>query len=347
MNTIRAAISLFLMVAFLAPGLAFGQNGTPERDEVYARIRKEGMDNSKVMNTIHYFTDLYGPRLTGSPNYNNAAKWGTEEMKRWGFDNTYLDPWEFGRVGWVNERNTGMIVSPMQDTLTYEVLAWSPSTKGVVTGDAFHLQIPQFPAAENPRVVQNPTQAELTAYLDGVKAAVNGKIVLVGRHTFIDQSTAQAPKRLNDEVVKCRADVTKTPQECAALAGGPAGPQGPPQQRVTPREGALNGLQISEQLNKFLIDNNVLVRINESPLDRGLVRAFNNNTFDVTKVVPTVVLRNEDFGRIIRLLANKTPVRLEFDIRNRTIPETQSYNMIGEIAGSDKKIGRASCRERG
>ena len=87
------------MVGFLVPGMAFGQNGTPERDEVYAKIRKEGMDGSKVMNTIHYFTDLYGPRLTGSPNYNNAAKWGTEEMKRWGFDNTFLEPWEFGRPG--------------------------------------------------------------------------------------------------------------------------------------------------------------------------------------------------------------------------------------------------------
>src|SRR6185436_205037 len=38
------------------------------------------------------------------------------------------------------------------------------------------------------------------------------------------------------------------------------------------------------------------------------------------------------------LLDHKTPVRLEFDIRNRVIPEgTTSYNMIGEIYGSDKK----------
>ncbi len=326
------------MVAFLLPGLAFAQNGVPARDEIYAKIRKEGSENSKVMNTIHYFTDLYGPRLTGSPNYNNAAKWGTEEMKRWGFDNTFLEPWEFGYPGWVNERNTGMIVAPMQDTLVYEVLAWTPSTKGAVTGDAFHIQIPQFPAAENPRVMQNPTQAELTAYFDSIKSAINGKIVLVGKHTFVDQTTPQAPKRINDDVVRCRADVTKTPQECAALAGTPAGPQqGPPRQAITPRPNALNPGQINEQLDKFLLDNGVLVRINESQLDRGLVRAFNNRTFDVTKVVPTVVLRNEDFGRITRLLASKVPVRLEFDIRNRTVPETQSYNMIGEIYGTDKK----------
>jgi hypothetical protein len=91
-------------------------------------------------------------------------------------------------------------------------------------------------------------------------------------------------------------------------------------------------------VDKFLLDNKVLVRINESQLDRGAVRAFNNRTFDITKVVPTVVMRNEDFGRISRLLANGTPVKLEFDLRSHIVPEGKtSYNMIGEIWGSDKK----------
>ena len=340
MKTINAALSLILTLAFLAPSLTFAQTATTE--EINAKIRKEGMENSKIMNTMHYFTDLYGPRLTGSPNHVNAAKWGAAEMRSWGFDNTFLEPWDFGHPGWVNERNTGMIVAPFQDTLTYEVLAWTPSTKGAVTGDAFHLVIPQVPAAENPRVMQNPTQEELTAYFNSIKSSINGKMVLVGKPTFIDQSTPQTPKRIADDVIKCRVDPTKTPADCAALGGGPGGPGGPgggqrgPQ--VTPRPNALTPQQISDQLDAFLLANGVLVRINESQLDRGLVRAFNNRTFDITKVVPTVVMRNEDFGRIVRLLAHKTPVKLEFDLRSRIIPEgTTSYNMIGEIFGSDKK----------
>ena len=340
MKTINAALSLILTLAFFAPSLTFAQTATTE--EINAKIRKEGMENSKIMNTMHYFTDLYGPRLTGSPNHVNAAKWGAAEMRSWGFDNTFLEPWDFGHPGWVNERNTGMIVAPFQDTLTYEVLAWTPSTKGAVTGDAFHLVIPQVPAAENPRVMQNPTQEELTAYFNSIKSSINGKMVLVGKPTFIDQSTPQTPKRIADDVIKCRVDPTKTPADCAALGGGPGGPGGPgggqrgPQ--VTPRPNALTPQQISDQLDAFLLANGVLVRINESQLDRGLVRAFNNRTFDITKVVPTVVMRNEDFGRIVRLLAHKTPVKLEFDLRSRIMPEgTTSYNMIGEIFGSDKK----------
>ena len=49
-------------------------------------------------------------------------------------------------------------------------------------------------------------------------------------------------------------------------------------------------------------------------------------------------MRNEDYGRIARLLEHNTPVKLEFDIRNRLVPDgVTSYNVVGEIYGSDKK----------
>jgi len=205
-NPFRSAFAALLAITFLAPATLFAQ-----QSEINSKIREEGMKNSKIMHIMHYFSDVYGPRLTGSPNHVAAAKWGAAEMKSWGFDNTFLEPWEFGKPGWVNERNTGMIVAPMQDTLTYEVLAWSPSTKGVVTAEAFHLVIPQFPAAENARIMQNPTQAELTAYFESIKSAVNGKMVLVGKPTVIDQSTPQVPNSIAEDLIKFLTDPTKTP----------------------------------------------------------------------------------------------------------------------------------------
>lgn len=324
-------IVVILLHSFILPSALLAQDN--KQSEIYAAIRKEGIENSKIMNTLHYFTDVYGPRLTGSPNYTNAAKWAMREMLSWGFDNATLEPFEFGHPGWVNERNTGLMLKPVQDTLTYEVLAWTPSTKGVVTADAASIVIPTFPAADNPKIMQMPTQEELTAYFESVKLAVKGKIVLVGKPAFIDQSKEPNPKRTSDEVMECRMDPTKKPGDCGPgpFPGGPFSP-------VAPRPKALPAENVSEQLNKFLLDNGVLVRINESQLDRGAVRAFNNQTFDITKVVPTVVMRNEDFGRIYRLLANKTPVQLEFDLRSRIVPDgVTSYNVVGEIAGSDRK----------
>lgn len=303
--------------------------------DINAQIRKEGTDNSKIMRVMHYFSDVYGPRLTGSPNHVNASKWAAEEMKRWGFDHTALEPWDFGHPGWVLDRATGLMISPQADTLTFEVLAWTPSTPGIVTADAVHIVIPQFPSATNPNVMQGPTQEELTAYLNSVRSSVANKIVLVGKPTFIDQSREPAPKRTSDEDNARRfdPDPAKRPAGGQGRGGGPGGGTPP-----VPRPGALTGSQIAEQLDKFFLDNKVAVRINESQLDRGAVRAFNNRTFDVTKVVPTVVMRNEDFGRIARLLANGTPVKLEFDLRSHIVPEGKtSYNVIGEIWGSDKK----------
>lgn len=330
-KVIRLAAAVLLVQSFILPARLLAQD--TKTAEVYAAIRKEENDNSKIMHTLHWLTDVYGPRLTGSPNHVNAAKWAAREMLSWGFDKAELEPWEFGHPGWVNERNTGLMLSPVQDTLTYEVLAWTPSTKGIVTSDVVSFIVPTFPAPTNPQVNQLPTQEELTAYLDSMKSAVNGKIVLYGKPTFIDQSLEPTPKHTPDEVIKCQKDPTKKPGDCPTnFRRGPR-PTPPP-----PRPNALTGLQIATQIDQFFVDNNVQVRINESQLDRGAVRAFNNRTFDITKVVPTVVMRNEDFGRIYRILQDKTPVRCEFDLRSRIVPDgVTSYNVVGEITGTDKK----------
>jgi hypothetical protein len=332
----------FVLAALLLQSLVLPAILVAQVPDVNAAIRKEENENSKIMNTMFYFTDLYGPRLTGSPNHVNAEKWAADEMKRWGFDYTGLEPWDFGHPGWVNDYNTGVMLEPQADTLTYEVLAWTPSTKGKATANVVSMVIPQFPAKENPRVMQNPTQEELTAYLTKMAPIVKKKIVIMGKPTFIDQSTDPAPKHIADDVIKCRVDPTKTPADCAALAAGPqrgpGGPGGGGFQQVTARPNALTNVQLRDQVDKFLVDNKVLVRINESQLDRGAVRAFNNATYDIKKVVPTVVMRNEDFGRIYRLLQHATPVKLEFNLKSHIVPEgTTSYNVVGEIWGTDKK----------
>jgi Zn-dependent M28 family amino/carboxypeptidase len=70
-----------------------------------------------------------------------------------------------------------------------------------------------------------------------------------------------------------------------------------------------------------------------------MIRAFANNTYDTGKAIPTVVLRNEDYGRISRLLADKQNVELEFDIVNRTYPEGRtSYNAIADIPGTTDEV---------
>ncbi len=310
--------------------VAIRAQSVPNQTDVFAKIRKEGMENSQTMRTLHFFTDVYGPRLTGTPSLKAAGNWAVAEMTKWGFANAHLEPWDFGHPGWVNTRASGFITAPVQDSLVFEVLSWTPGTKKnkSAKGQTYQLIIPTTPAPTetNPNAVQFPTQAELTAYFERTKSQIKGKMVLVGKPAVIPVNINPPPKRLNDEDLLKRLD--------------PNNPQQPfrfPQQPA-PKPGLLTGQQVSEQLDKFLVDNEAAVRINDAGREHGQIRAFNNRSFDITKNVPTVVMRNEDFGRISRLMDDGTPVTLEFDIRNSIIPEgTTSYNTIGEITGSDKK----------
>ena len=283
------------------------------------KIENEEMGNSQIMRTMHYLTDVYGPRLTGSPNHKAAAEWAAKQMTEWGFSNAHLEPWDFGHPGWLNERFSAHIISPVKDALVGEVLAWTPSTNGTVTAAAFHLIAPD-----------RPTEPQLTAYLISVKEQVRGKIVLVGRQTFVPVTIDPPRRRVDDTQLKQRYDPnSQNPNQ------GPPFTRGGPQQQLPP--GTLNARQIGERLDAFLLENGALIRIDDGGREHGQIRAFNNRTFDVSRVVPTVLLRNEDFGRISRILADGTPVQLEFNIVNRTYPEGRtSYNTIAEIPGTDK-----------
>jgi len=331
----------------------------PINTEINAKIRKEGWDNSQIMRTMHYLTDVYGPRLTGSPNHENAAKWAVQTMEKWGFKNGKLEPWDFGRAGWLNEKAAGHILSPVKDNLVFEVLAWTPSTKGTVVGDGVHLITPMGPVVDAPAPAPgagrggvpagpatpqrlNPTEAELNAYFASIAGKVKGAIVFVGAHTRVPFQENPGPKRRDDEQVK--AQYNPDPNAAPGAGGrggrggvpGAGGRQGGAPAAAPAGPVRLTAAQIATKVNDFLMSAGAAVRVNDAAREHGQIRAFNYAAYDTTKTVPTVVLRNEDYGRITRLMADG-PVRLEFNIVNRDYPAGKtSYNAIAEIPGTDK-----------
>jgi carboxypeptidase Q len=292
----------------------------PADPDINKKIRQEETEHSQIMHTMHFLTDVYGPRLTGSPNHKAAADWAIGQMTSWGFENAHLEPWDFGHPGWSNERASGYVISPIHDQLTFRVVAWTPSTKGTVKGEVFQLIPPEKPTAER-----------LSAYLDSVKDKVKKKVVLIGKAEVIPVVIDVQPRRLDDRVAAERYDPKNLN---AGQFGRPGGPGGPNQ----PEPGVLTPAQINEQIDQFLVAQGALVRANDSRMGNGHIRAFQNRTYDISKAVPTVVLRNEDFGRIARILANGSTVEVEFNIQNRLYPDGKtSYNTIAEIPGTDKK----------
>ncbi len=311
LKKLTATTVCLLLLAPLA--MRAQQNAGPD---VYWKIRKEAIDHSQIMRTMHFLTDVYGPRLTGSPNYKAAADWTITQMQAWGLQNGHLEPWDFTHPGWVNEKVAGYVTAPYKDSLTCRAVAWTPGTAGTAAGQAVLIDPPR-----------RPTREQLTAYLDSVKDKVKGRIVLVGRHEVVPIVFNPVSLRREDSEMRAAFD--------------PDNPN-PPQMRYPepepPREGVLTANEVNEQVDQFLVASGALVRVNDAARPHGQIRAFGNRTYDVTKAVPTVVVRNEDYGRIARVLADGTPVSLEFTIVNQVYPEGKtSWNVVAEIPGGDKK----------
>ena len=79
---------------------------------VVHQIRDEAFQNPKVMDTMFQLTDVYGPRLTNSPQFRAAGHWAVKQLKEFGLDNVKLEKWgPFGR-GWAYTSYSGYIDEP-------------------------------------------------------------------------------------------------------------------------------------------------------------------------------------------------------------------------------------------
>src|SRR5580704_2398197 len=127
--TLLAAVLLGLPLTADSPGTE-----KVDLDAIY-RLKEEGLQRSRVMEIEGYLTDVYGPRLTGSPNIKEAADYAVKTMRDFGIAGVHLETWPFGR-GWQNQRFVALAQSPRAYPLIGYPKAWTPGTNGPVTGEA-------------------------------------------------------------------------------------------------------------------------------------------------------------------------------------------------------------------
>ena len=315
----RHTVLIAFVVAAVTAPTPFAQDPQEKIDhDMVWKIRREATERSQILNTLHVLTDVYGPRLTGSPNAKAAGEWVVKRTTEWGLKNAALEPWPFGHDGWVNERTSAFVVSPIKDTLVVEALAWTPGTNGAVTAPVVRID-----------ATGRVTREQLESYFDANRARVKGKIVMMGAPVHVPVTFNKPPLR--------RGDAELRPQFAPATpAPTPPGPA-PSASPAPAAPVLLPATQVIEQLDQFLVNAGAVGRLNDAGRDHGQIRAFHNRTFDVTKAVPTLVVRNEDYGRLSRLLTAGQEVQVELDIVNRTYPEGRtSYNVVAEIPGTDK-----------
>ena len=290
-----------------------------------AKIRTEGIDHSKIMWIEHELTDVYGPRPIGSPNHVAAANWAVKTMTSWGMKNAHLEPFTWRGVGWLPGRASGFIISPVKANLKFEAVPWSPSTKGTVSGEVVSIVPPT-----------TPTEAELTAFLAPLAHRVKGGIVMIGLPPDVPVNFNERAKRTPDDDVRARYAPGGGGRGGRGGGGGRGGAATPPP------DGHLSAREVSQRITQFMRDNMPALRLTAQGPGRipGVIVAQNGAGQiydDTTPQAPAVILRTDDFGRIYRIIADGTPVKVEFNISNEFFPAGKtSYVTVGEIPGTDK-----------
>jgi len=104
------------------------------------RIRDEGLNRSQVMDHISWLSDVYGPRLTGSPAIQQASEWTMKKFRDWELANVHQERWTFGK-GWSLVRFSAHLIEPQIQPLIGFPQEWSSGTNGQVTADVVRVQI--------------------------------------------------------------------------------------------------------------------------------------------------------------------------------------------------------------
>jgi carboxypeptidase Q len=269
-------------------------------DAIY-KIKDEGLQRSKVMEIESYLTDVYGPRLTGSPNIKEAGDWAQKTMKEWGLANVKTEAWPFGR-GWQNQRFVANAVTPRAYPLIAYPKAWTPGTNGPVTGEAVIAVI----ASDKD--------------FDTYRGKLRGKFALsVAMRAVPPQFEAPGHRYTEAEL----ADLAKQP------AGGGRG------------RGRGNFDQdFARRRTQFWLDEGVAAVLDFSSRgDGGTLFVQGGGPRDAKQppVPAQVTLAVEHYGRIWRTLEKQIPVTLTMDIDNKFFDtDLNAFNIVGDIPGTDK-----------
>jgi carboxypeptidase Q len=311
---------LFARTAILfAPALLLSQAVLTPQDKpdlsVIHRIKAESLSNSKVMDTMFYLTDVYGPRLTNSPNHYAAGEWAVKRLEEYGLVNVHLEKWgPFGRA-WSNKYYEGHMIEPRYASLNGIPLAWTGGTGGSISGE--------------PILAEIRTEADMEKF----KGKLKGKIVMSSPLRDLPFPTSADGKRYTDSDLSSEAEAPEPGAQ--PRYGGPPAAGG--QRAPAVPQSREERMRLQEKIAQFLKDEGAVLVLSESRGEGGTIFAQSGGSYDPKKPValPAVVLMPEQYNRIARLLDHKIPVKLEFNIDN-DIDESHPdcFNVVGEIPGT-------------
>jgi carboxypeptidase Q len=305
-----ATISFRTAPPLAAQGFGATQEATEKIDSVAVKkIKAEGFGHSQVMDIMSWLTDVYGPRLTGSPITKKAGDWTIGQFKAWGLANPHYEMWgPFGR-GWVNDKTYVQVTAPVAFPVIAYPGAWSDGTNGLVSSD----------------VILVPSTIGTPAQFAPFRGKLKGKIVVSQAPTPTPALFNAPGHRYTKEELDAMSNPYPLPSGRGRGRGGFGGRGGASQID-------LNACFQAEGVAAVLRPGS-----GNSTGGNVFVSAAGSREANAPHAVPLLSLTPEHYGRIYRILEKGLPVRMEVDVRNTFYNnDLNSFNIVAEIPGTDK-----------
>jgi carboxypeptidase Q len=309
------------------------------------RIKAEAFDRSKVMDHLYYLTDVYGPRLTGSPEYAEAAKWAEDRLKGYGLVNVHTESWgPFGR-SWSAKQYSVELTEPRYQQLNAAPLAWSSPTNGPVSGELVIAPL-RLTFMDGPK----KTEERLKEFETKWTGKLRGKIVLLSEpHPPAEQKNPQFRRYTDAEL----SNLSNAPEPVSRMtakefeqAEWPENPEDvqkffariPPSMmdKIYDRYEAL----VAERGAMLARQGVLAVLTEDNRAHEGMVfaEAAGGQKSTTAMAPPTFVITAEQYDRIARNVEKKSPVHVRLNLRAAVSDkDVDGLNIIGEIPGGAKK----------
>lgn len=287
-----------------------------------SKIKKEGFDNSKVMDILSMLTDVHGPRLTNSPGYKKAADYAKGTLQSYGLQNVSFDNWgeEFGR-GWQLKKFSLQALTPVYFPVIAHPKAWSPGIKGTVQTDVVYLDIKK--------------EEDIEKY----RGKLKGKIVLFNLPTPVKPGFEPDAKRLTDSELLEMAN--SGVQE--SFGGRRFRPSTDPQRLaymkwdLCMKEGVIAVLEASP--SSRLEDGTLTVSAATVPYPAEVPfdKRESSRSANAPKILPQIVVAAEHYNRMVRQIEKGIAVKVDLTMEAEFTPTENGFNVIAEIPGTDLK----------
>jgi carboxypeptidase Q len=283
----------------------------PVDQAVIARIKTEGFQHSSVMDTLSWISDVYGPRLTGSSNLLHAAEWTRDQLSKWGLEHVALEPYGHKVRGWDVRQFSIEMTEPQYMRIIGYPRAWSPAAASPIVG--------------TPVVVEVKTKQDFDKY----RGKLRGAIVMNVRPVIPELGFQPEASRLTGEELKKQA--------------GQIDPAPPGAGEYTPKsywdeeEDWVKSLGESTEILKFFASEGVAALITPSDVPEAVrVGGFYDEAWSPT--YPGFVFSREHYGRIVRMLDRKQPVKVSLALDVHITDAVDAFNIVAQIPGTDSTL---------